>query len=172
MKPTKNKFHCPACQHSKMLFTSRKEAIRFLQYNADEIETQTGKRPVRAYYCTACCGWHVTSRPHSSAYHSLVNRYGDIEGQKIFDEVTLIKGKRQGIRDGLGRKIKQLRHILKYKEIDVDRCQKLINQLINHFETVMTNSLEEESAVMGLFGKFSALCSLFIQKKQLQTFIA
>jgi hypothetical protein len=22
MKPTKNKFHCPACQHSKMLFTS------------------------------------------------------------------------------------------------------------------------------------------------------
>lgn len=61
---------------------------------------------------------------------------------------------------------------LKYKEIDVDRCQKLINQLINHFETVMTNGLEEESAVMGLFGKFSALCSLFIQKKQLQTLIA
>ncbi len=116
MKPTKNKFHCPACQHSKMLFTSRQEAIRFLQYNADEIETKTGKRPVRTYYCTACCGWHVTSRPYSSAYHSLVNRYGDIEGQKIFDEVTFIKGKRQGIKDGLGRKIKQLRHILNTKK--------------------------------------------------------
>ena len=97
MKPTKNKFHCPACQHSKMLFTSRQEAIRFLQYNADEIETQTGKRPVRTYYCTACCGWHVTSRPYSSAYHSF-------------------KGKRQGIKDGLGRKIKQLRHILNTKK--------------------------------------------------------
>jgi hypothetical protein len=38
------------------------------------------------------------------------------KAKKIFDEVTFIKGKRQGIKDGLGRKIKQLRHILNTKK--------------------------------------------------------
>ena len=46
MKPTKNKFHCPACQHTKMLFATKEEAIRFLKYNADDIEHETGKRPL------------------------------------------------------------------------------------------------------------------------------
>ena len=51
MKPTKNHYYCPGCQHQKMLFASKKEAILFLKYNADAIEGETGKKPIRAYYC-------------------------------------------------------------------------------------------------------------------------
>ena len=172
MKPTKNKFHCPACQQTKMLFATKEEAIRFLKYNADDIEHETGKRPVRTYYCTACGGWHITSKPQSSDYHSLVKRYGETDGKKIFDEVSAIKGRRHGIKEGLCRKIKDLRHIMRFETIDLERCQSLINELIGYFETVMGNGLEEETSVMKLFSKFSHLCFQFIEKKRLQTQIA
>ena len=76
MRPTKNSRFCPQCGKSKMVFESSKEAYRFLRYNADEIETENGKRPVRAYYCSACGGWHVTSKPQSSDRYDLVRKYG------------------------------------------------------------------------------------------------
>lgn len=61
MKPTKNLVYCLSCRHNKMLFDSQKKADRFIVFNGDEILEDTGKAPVRSYYCRLCCGWHVTS---------------------------------------------------------------------------------------------------------------
>ena len=63
MKPTKNLVYCLSCRHNKMLFDSQKKADRFIAFNGDEILEETGKAPVRSYYCRLCCGWHVTSNP-------------------------------------------------------------------------------------------------------------
>lgn len=61
MKPTINRFFCRDCGRVKILFQTEKEANRFLDYNANDIEEENGKRPVRSYYCSTCLGWHVTS---------------------------------------------------------------------------------------------------------------
>ena len=61
MKPTKNKVFCIGCKHHKMLFDSQSKADNFIKFNSDEIAEQTGKAPSRSYYCSFCCGWHITS---------------------------------------------------------------------------------------------------------------
>lgn len=61
MKPTKNQVFCIGCRHHKMLFESQSKADNFIKFNSDEIAEHTGKAPSRSYYCTFCCGWHITS---------------------------------------------------------------------------------------------------------------
>lgn len=61
IKPTKNRFFCPACGKNKMLFSTEKAANNFLKYNQAELIELYGKAPVRAYYCDVCMGWHLTS---------------------------------------------------------------------------------------------------------------
>lgn len=61
MKPTKNQVFCIGCKHHKMLFESQSKADNFIKFNGDEIAEQTGKAPSRSYYCSFCCGWHITS---------------------------------------------------------------------------------------------------------------
>lgn len=46
-----------------MLFESKEKADNFIRFNSDEMVAETGKAPVRSYYCALCCGWHVTSNP-------------------------------------------------------------------------------------------------------------
>jgi len=62
MKPIKNRVHCSGCNRSKMLFNSKEEALRFIEFNASEIQDKNGYAPIRAYYCAFCGGWHVTSK--------------------------------------------------------------------------------------------------------------
>ena len=62
MKPTKNQVFCPSAQRAKMLFSERSKALNFIKFNYDEILEESGKAPDRAYYCSACGGWHVTSK--------------------------------------------------------------------------------------------------------------
>lgn len=61
MKPTRNRIFCIGSQKQKMLFDSQSKADNFLKYNTKEILEENEKAPVRSYYCTFCCGWHVTS---------------------------------------------------------------------------------------------------------------
>lgn len=35
--------------------------MNFIHFNADKIMEETGKAPVRCYYCESYAGWHVTS---------------------------------------------------------------------------------------------------------------
>jgi len=66
MKPTKNRVMCPDCFRQKMLFETQKEADNFIKWNGDDIDTHGGE--LRSYYCKACGGWHITSKPFKYAY--------------------------------------------------------------------------------------------------------
>lgn len=61
MKPTRNHTYCPDCGRKKMLFSSEEKAINFIKFNAQDIFEENGVAPTRAYFCIACCGWHITS---------------------------------------------------------------------------------------------------------------
>jgi hypothetical protein len=60
MKPKKRMF-CLGCKHTKMLFESQAKADNFIKFNSDAIAEQSTKVPSRSYYCSFCCGWHITS---------------------------------------------------------------------------------------------------------------
>ena len=62
MAKPKNRIYCYECGRSKIVFESEKKALNFIKFNADIIEEENCYRPVRAYYCQCCNGWHVTSR--------------------------------------------------------------------------------------------------------------
>ena len=76
-KPTKNRVMCPECFKQKMLFETRKQADNFIKWNGDDIDTHGGE--LRSYFCKACGGWHITSKPYKKVYeHStenLIKRY-------------------------------------------------------------------------------------------------
>ena len=57
MSKPKNRVMCPDCGRQKMLFESESKANSFIKWNKDEIEN--GDK-LRAYYCPACCGWHIS----------------------------------------------------------------------------------------------------------------
>lgn len=61
MKPTKNSYYCPECRRTKMLFASEVHALNFIKFNSATIQNLNRKAPVRAYFCEACAGWHLTS---------------------------------------------------------------------------------------------------------------
>lgn len=67
MKPVKNRFFCPACGRSKMVFSTKEEADRFITFNRMEILREKRKAPVRSYYCHMCFAFHVTSNPSCEA---------------------------------------------------------------------------------------------------------
>jgi hypothetical protein len=62
MKPTKNNFYCNDSGKPKIRFETEKEANTFLKFNADNIEAETGIKPIRSYHCISCNSWHVTSK--------------------------------------------------------------------------------------------------------------
>ena len=68
MKPIRNRVYCTDCKGTKMLFPSEKKAMNFIRFNADEIMEETGKAPVRCYYCESCAGWHITSNSKKEYY--------------------------------------------------------------------------------------------------------
>lgn len=62
MKPTRNRYFCAYNHRPKMLFKTRMKALNFIRFNREEFEDET-KVPRRTYYCKACMGWHITSKP-------------------------------------------------------------------------------------------------------------
>ncbi len=61
MKPKNNRIFCIGCHHSKMLFATQAKADNFIKFNSKDIAEHSSKVPSRSYYCSFCCGWHVTS---------------------------------------------------------------------------------------------------------------
>lgn len=84
MKPSKSSVFCPSCRHNKLLFESKQKADRFILFNGDEILEETGRAPVRSYYCRLCCGWHVTSNQDEEVGRNLDRR--DNKTIRIIDE--------------------------------------------------------------------------------------
>ena len=71
---------CPDCGKQKILFESEAKANNFIKFNKDIINN--GDK-LRAYYCPACCGWHIS---HQS-FHK------DMEGRtdKIIEAYNTLK---------------------------------------------------------------------------------
>ena len=65
-KPRRNRVMCPDCGRAKMLFESESKAENFIKWNGDDIDTHGDG--LRAYYCPACCGWHITHKKHRKSY--------------------------------------------------------------------------------------------------------
>lgn len=61
MKPKNNRIFCIGCHRSKMLFATQAKADNFIKFNSEDIAAHSSKVPSRSYYCSFCCGWHVTS---------------------------------------------------------------------------------------------------------------
>ena len=106
MKPTKNRVYCPECHRTKMLFVSEDKANTFLRFNTEEITEQNGKHPIRAYFCEACAGWHLTSVEtpfETSPSEQRINEYNNqkekIKQVKIEAEVELSHLERIFLRD-------------------------------------------------------------------------
>lgn len=68
MKPIRNRVFCLDCKGTKMLFATEAKANNFIRFNTDEIMEETGKAPIRAYYCESCGGWHTTSNSKKEYY--------------------------------------------------------------------------------------------------------
>ena len=50
MKPKKNRIYCPLANRAKMLFESKDEADRFIEFTSEDFPGN--KKPTRDYYCT------------------------------------------------------------------------------------------------------------------------
>lgn len=119
MKPKKNRIYCPLANRAKMLFESKDEADRFIEFNSEDF---TGnKKPTRAYYCTCCGGWHITSKDNihiseekdiekqEKVINKMIQSYSkDIENQKEIEDINRRKLNKQitSIEQKIGKKDK------------------------------------------------------------------
>ena len=73
MKP-KNRTFCPDCGKPKMFFETENKAENFIRFNAKDIPH--GDK-LRSYYCSACCGWHISSHEYHGPDRTeiLLNQY-------------------------------------------------------------------------------------------------
>lgn len=85
-KALKNSVYCHCCNKYKMLFTSKQHADNYIRFNSEAILSETGKAPIRSYYCSICGGWHLTSMPlefseeHKSLFEVRFERwYNELE---------------------------------------------------------------------------------------------
>lgn len=123
MKP-KNRVYCHDCGRFKMLFETEKKAMTFIKFNADELMQTNGYVPLRAYYCEACCGWHLTSSKQytrkKTLTESVIERYQA--------ERQILKAERKAEEKKKNQKVKQLKAIyetIEKNNVDVERCKLL-----------------------------------------------
>jgi len=64
---------CPDCGRQKLLFETEKKAQTFIKFNGDEVNPD-GTRELRPYYCPACCGYHISSKPYRGNYEGRTDR--------------------------------------------------------------------------------------------------
>lgn len=164
MKPTKNHRFCVDCMRPKMLFTSEKKALRCIEMNGDEIFDQSGSRPIRAYYCMACGGWHITSKKLNPNLHSAVEHYfmkRDALNLAINKLKKLLPG--DNLEKALKTKVGILYQMVMRKKIIKSQCEEMIQLLIDIFEMIIKAKLVS-SIVRKSFNHFYHLCSVFQNK--------
>ncbi len=82
MKPTKSRTFCRDSGKAKILFETEKKALNFIKFNAEEIASESGYSPVRAYFCIYCGGYHVTSKkdaPDLSRSEQVLEEYSRLK---------------------------------------------------------------------------------------------
>ena len=164
MKPTKNRNFCIDCMRPKMLFASEKKAIRCIEMNGDEMYESSGRKPIRAYYCIACGGWHITSKEITPGFHSHVELYFMKQDEmkhalKYLTEILPGKNYDKAIKTKVG----ALSQVVMRKRILKSQCEEMIQQLISIFDSIIKAQMITES-ITKYFNKFYTLCTTFQEK--------
>ena len=161
MKPTKNRYYCPGAGKDKIHFQSFKAAERFLHYNAEAATDGHGRKPCRVYYCNYCDSYHVTSQIVGRHKDSFLRVYGHEIGSFVYESFySLTHGKHQA-EPILKKNIKELKRLLRFDRIDYDRCEDIIEEIINLFEFCFQYGLGDRMIIHHLFERFSLLCNRF-----------
>ena len=123
---------CPECFKQKMLFDTQKQADNFIKWNGDDIDTHGGE--LRSYYCQACGGWHISSKPYKKVYeHSTENLIKRYEKDILLTE----KAKKVELPD-----ITQYtKDILEHLPADIDSKSKLRKHLSDYFSANGINNV-------------------------------
>ena len=164
MKPTKNHKFCIDCMRPKMLFSSEKKALRCIEMNGEEIFNQSGRRPLRAYYCIACGGWHITSKELRPDFYSPVERYfmKQDEMKRALKKLSEMLPD-NNFEKALKKKVGTLSIMVMRKRIIKSQCEEMIHTLIEIFEE-MTKAKMITSLTRKYFNCFCNLCTAFQNK--------
>ena len=54
--------YCPQAGRSKLQFETKEKADRYISWNSEEILKESGKAPIRSYWCGRCKCYHITSK--------------------------------------------------------------------------------------------------------------
>ena len=93
-----NLIYCTGAGRAKLQFESFEKAVNYIRWNSQEICQESGRAPVRVYWCSKCACFHVTSRPH--------NRTPEEHKKNLVQNLlkrVLIEGSIQGAERLLGR---------------------------------------------------------------------
>ena len=167
MKPTQNSYFCIDCNRPKMVFSSKEKAERFIDFNADEINEETGRRPVRAYYCIACGGWHITSHEAVPQKRSLVERYFYEKDELIglMNSLGLKVWSKNTIVNNISIHVGNFYHQVEQNIINVEACQQTADNLIKIFDYISHTSMKTTKEIQKAFSKFLAGCRLLLERK-------
>ena len=140
MKPSKNRVFCKDCGRSKMLFETEKKANTFIKFNSEEIEQWSGYKPERAYFCTYCGGWHVTSQKENLNVKSRTERILDLYNEEN-EKKAIAKTEKALI---IAEKQEQLREIISFLENELLNLKNLEINSSNFRETFQRVLIEFE----------------------------
>lgn len=138
MKPTKNRHFCIGCQRPKMLFETQEKADNFMRFNNSAMATKSKKTPNRSYYCTFCCGWHITSINDDEFAKSR-----EVKDGKLWDSIiAAAKGEDLKIKKSKSKVSKPQEKPAESKKAKQEPCEEekhkveLINQITQMLQTV------------------------------------
>jgi len=123
MATIKNRIYCNQCQKSKFLFESEAKANNFLKFNHEAIKERNGngKAPIKSYYCTSCCGWHVTSKGYETTEFNI---------EPIADSASLEKKRKKELKYQEEReKEAEIKELYSRVEKELDSIEPLIQNL-------------------------------------------
>lgn len=138
MKPSKNRVFCVDCRRTKMVFDTEKKALLFIKFNSNDIELENGFSPSRAYFCIACGGYHLTSKPDFENFISPT----EILLQKRVQENKDIYLTRFQSKDVIEAKKEELKELFQKMHNDIYTIENLLNhgiQCVDLFNTLLFN---------------------------------
>lgn len=121
-----------------MLFETQEKADNFMRFNNSIMATKSKKTPKRSYYCSFCCGWHITSIDDNEFAKSKEEKDG-----KLWDSIRVAaKGEDLKIKKSKSKVSKPQEKSAESKKVKPEPCEEekhkveLINQITQMLQKV------------------------------------
>lgn len=173
MKPIKSRIYCPECGRQKILFETEKKALNFIKFNSEEIEEESGRAPIRTYYCEFCGGWHVTSSTHYSESKTSANAFIKAYNQDI--QITSIKSEEASLEEQIQKQVDSIIEVLQKLSYDVvqgiytkEQAMKMTTELWDFFKVYVykkPNISYKKRKLRQFFKRFGYSVADFSNKK-------